>query len=177
MKESAVLVFAFVLATLMLLMHPHFRGPLSLRATRMDARRDTDHSIKIPESLDLQKQATTSVPEVFAQTVFKPAVLVDIPNGCFRVPPDDSILHDESLHIVPPPPGPVDIVCCATTKGQLSIAVHHSWAPIGSERFLRMVEEEFFSTKVPLFRALRAFLVQFGLAGDPKVQKVSSLVL
>jgi hypothetical protein len=33
-------------------------------------------------------------------------------------------------------------------------------------RFLDMVRSNFFSTKVPLFRALKDFLVQFGLAGE-----------
>lgn len=78
---------------------------------------------------------------------------------------------DTRPHIVPPPPGPVTLVCCNTTKGILNIEVHPSWAPLGAERFLLMVKEKFFSTKVPLFRALKNFLVQFGLAGDPKVQK------
>ena len=32
-----------------------------------------------------------------------------------------------------------------------------------------MVENKFFSSEVALFRALTGFLVQFGIAGDPKV--------
>ena len=57
------------------------------------------------------------------------------------------------------------IVCCNTTKGTLNIEVHPSWAPNGAERFLFMVKDGFFKTKVGLFRALKGFLVQFGLAG------------
>lgn len=74
-------------------------------------------------------------------------------------------------HIVPPPVGPITLVCCNTTVGTLNIEVHHAWAPIGAERFLDMVKSDFFSTKVGLFRALKNFLVQFGLAGDPKVHE------
>lgn len=74
-------------------------------------------------------------------------------------------------HMVPPPAGPATLVCCQTTKGILNIAVHKSWAPLGAARFLDMVETKFFSTKVGLFRALKGFLVQFGLAGDVDVQK------
>jgi hypothetical protein len=44
-------------------------------------------------------------------------------------------------HIVPPPAGPVTLVCCSTTKGPLNIEVHPSWAPHGAERFLHMVSE------------------------------------
>eukprot|EP01035_Chromulina_nebulosa_P016805 gene16805-22287_t len=34
-----------------------------------------------------------------------------------------------------------------------------------------MVKTGFFSSKIGLFRAIKDFLVQFGLAGDPKVQR------
>eukprot|EP01031_Cornospumella_fuschlensis_P025103 gene25103-30319_t len=87
--------------------------------------------------------------------------------GCLvEIPPDP-----DRRHIVPPPAGPVTLVCCNTTKGVLNIEVHPSWAPLGAERFLHMVTHNFFSTQVPLFRALKKFLVQFGLAGDPQVQR------
>jgi cyclophilin family peptidyl-prolyl cis-trans isomerase len=65
----------------------------------------------------------------------------------------------------------VDLVCCQTTKGVWNIAVHKTWAPIGAENFLNMVTSGFFSSKVGLFRSLKGFLIQFGLAGDPAVQK------
>lgn len=90
-----------------------------------------------------------------------------IMNGCLEELPEP----DNRKHIVPPPAGPVTIVCCNTTKGILNIEVHHTWAPFGAEHFLHMVKDGFFSTNVPLFRALKDFLVQFGLAGDPEVQK------
>ena len=73
--------------------------------------------------------------------------------------------HFTKPHLVRPPPGEVTIVCCETTKGVINIAVHLTWAPLGARRFLDMVESEFFHTKVPLFRALKNFLIQFGLAG------------
>lgn len=78
---------------------------------------------------------------------------------------EDIPLPDNRKHIVPPPAGSVTLVCCNTTKGTLNIEVHPTWAPIGAERFLHMVNSGFFSTKVGLFRALQGFLVQFGLAG------------
>ncbi len=87
-------------------------------------------------------------------------------DGCVYDIPDP----DYRQHIVKPPEGPVTLVCCNTTKGALTMEVHPSWAPIGAKRFLDMVNDNFFSTKVPLFRALKGFLVQFGLAGDPEVQ-------
>ncbi|KAJ1432710.1 hypothetical protein B484DRAFT_327133 [Ochromonadaceae sp. CCMP2298] len=73
--------------------------------------------------------------------------------------------------MVPPPAGPVTLVCCNTTAGVLNIEVHPAWAPLGAARFLQMVRSGFFGTEVGLFRALKGFLVQFGLAGVPLVQK------
>jgi peptidyl-prolyl cis-trans isomerase A (cyclophilin A) len=73
-------------------------------------------------------------------------------------------------HIVPPPPGPVTLVCCMTTKGPLNMAIHKSWAPVGAANFLNMIKFGFFDQKVALFRALKGFLVQFGLAGVPSEQ-------
>lgn len=88
--------------------------------------------------------------------------------GCLtEIPPDPS-----RRHIVPPPTGDVTLVCCNTTKGMLSIEVHPTWAPHGAARFLLMVRDGFFSSGggVPLFRAMKGFLVQFGLSGDPAMQ-------
>lgn len=89
-------------------------------------------------------------------------------DGCIDYLPED---HFHKLHLVTPPEGPVHIVCCQTTKGAMNIAVHTTWAPLGCERFMEMVTTGFFDVKVPLFRALKSFLIQFGLAGDPKLQK------
>lgn len=74
--------------------------------------------------------------------------------------------------ITPPADGKVTLVCCDTTAGPWSILVHHTWAPQGAARFLQMVTDEYFNhennnnnNKVPLFRCVRNFLCQFGLAG------------
>ena len=73
------------------------------------------------------------------------------------------LILDHSNHLVPPPAGRVTIVCCQTTKGEITVAVHPSWAPLGAQRFLEMVTSGFFSSKVGLFRSMKSFLVQFGL--------------
>ena len=41
----------------------------------------------------------------------------------------------------------------------------------GAANFLQMVQEGFFSSKVALFRAIKGFLIQFGLSGSPTVQR------
>jgi len=61
-------------------------------------------------------------------------------------------------------------VRCETTTGPITIVVHNRWAPRGAARFLNMVREGFFDTRVGLFRAVRGFICQTGVAGDPAVQ-------
>jgi cyclophilin family peptidyl-prolyl cis-trans isomerase len=70
-------------------------------------------------------------------------------------------------HIVSPPPDvkPISLVTCESTAGYLHIIVHPSWAPLGAERFLQMVESKYFASKVALMRCIKGFLCQFGIAG------------
>ena len=79
-------------------------------------------------------------------------------------------------HMVQPPTdvggGELSLVCCRTTAGPLPIVVHKSWAPLGAERFLSMVNVEYFSSRVPLMRCVKNWLCQFGIAGDPAVDKI-----
>lgn len=76
-------------------------------------------------------------------------------------------------YIVQPPHDdePINLVTCQTTKGYLHIVVHTSWAPLGAERFLQMVNAKYFSSKVALMRCIRNFICQFGIAGDPSYNK------
>lgn len=53
------------------------------------------------------------------------------------------------------------LVHCETTKGPLTIEVHKSWSPLGAERFLELVKDEFF-TDIAFFRCVEGFLTQFG---------------
>jgi len=74
-------------------------------------------------------------------------------------------------HIVDPPiDTKFSLVCCETTAGSMSIAVHHSWAPLGAQRFIDMVTSQYFSNRVPLMRCVKDFLCQFGLAGSVSKQ-------
>ncbi|MCH9688053.1 MAG: peptidylprolyl isomerase [Deltaproteobacteria bacterium] len=57
-----------------------------------------------------------------------------------------------------------------TTKGDVVIEVHRAWAPKGADRFYNMVKRGFFDD-VAFFRAIEGFMVQFGMHGDPAVQK------
>jgi peptidyl-prolyl cis-trans isomerase A (cyclophilin A) len=57
-----------------------------------------------------------------------------------------------------------------TTKGDFVVEVHRDWAPIGADRFYNLVKNGFF-TNAAFFRVVPGFMVQFGLAANPAVNK------
>uniref|UniRef100_A0A6B2LG42 PPIase cyclophilin-type domain-containing protein n=1 Tax=Arcella intermedia TaxID=1963864 RepID=A0A6B2LG42_9EUKA len=61
---------------------------------------------------------------------------------------------------------------CKTTASpkEIRIEVYPDWAPIGSDRFLELVRDNYF-TKSPFFRVVKGFLVQFGIPADPSKWK------
>ena len=58
-----------------------------------------------------------------------------------------------------------------TTKGPFTIEVHRDWAPNGADRFYNLVKAGFF-TDVAFFRVIKGFMVQFGIHGDPSVNRI-----
>jgi peptidyl-prolyl cis-trans isomerase A (cyclophilin A) len=48
--------------------------------------------------------------------------------------------------------------------------IHPAWAPIGAARFLELVSTGYFAD-VALFRCIEGFICQFGIAGNPDVNK------
>ena len=61
-------------------------------------------------------------------------------------------------------------VLLQTTKGDVVILVHRDWAQRGADRFYELTRTGFYDGD-RFFRALRGFVVQFGVNGDPKVNK------
>ena len=59
----------------------------------------------------------------------------------------------------------------STTKGDFTIEVHRDWAPLGADRFYNLVKMGYF-TDVAFFRVIKGFMVQFGIHGDPAVNRV-----
>jgi peptidyl-prolyl cis-trans isomerase A (cyclophilin A) len=57
-----------------------------------------------------------------------------------------------------------------TTKGDFTVEVHRDWAPLGADRFYRLVRAKFF-TDASFFRVVPNFIVQFGLAAVPASNK------
>jgi len=57
-----------------------------------------------------------------------------------------------------------------TTQGDFVVEVHRKWAPHGADRFYNLVRMGFF-TDVAFFRVIRGFMAQFGMHGDPEINK------
>ena len=57
-----------------------------------------------------------------------------------------------------------------TSAGDFTVEVTRKWAPIGADRFYELVKKEFYKD-CRFFRVLPGFMVQFGINGDPEIQK------
>src|SRR5689334_16419878 len=60
-----------------------------------------------------------------------------------------------------------------TSKGPVAIEVHRDWAPIGVDHFYTLVKTGFYDGD-RFFRVVRNFVVQFGVNGDPKTNRLWS---
>jgi peptidyl-prolyl cis-trans isomerase A (cyclophilin A) len=56
----------------------------------------------------------------------------------------------------------------STTKGDFVIAVTRKWSPNGADRFYNLVKIGYFQD-IAIFRAIKGFMFQFGIHGDPNV--------
>jgi cyclophilin family peptidyl-prolyl cis-trans isomerase len=57
-----------------------------------------------------------------------------------------------------------------TSAGKFVVDVHRDWAPKGADRFYNLVKNGFFD-ECRFFRVVPNFMVQFGINGEPDVQK------
>jgi peptidyl-prolyl cis-trans isomerase A (cyclophilin A) len=80
---------------------------------------------------------------------------------------DPALLHPATLKAKAPD---VFEVKFTTTKGDFVVQVNRAWAPIGADRFYNLVKHGFF-TGAPFFRVVPGFIIQFGLSGDPAVNR------
>jgi peptidyl-prolyl cis-trans isomerase A (cyclophilin A) len=65
---------------------------------------------------------------------------------------------------------PVFRVQFETSRGNFLVEAHRSWAPRGVDRFYQLVQSSFFDN-TRFFRVVTGFMVQFGLSGEPEVNK------
>jgi peptidyl-prolyl cis-trans isomerase A (cyclophilin A) len=57
-----------------------------------------------------------------------------------------------------------------TTKGDIVLLVHRDWSPLGADRFYELTKMGFYDDN-RFFRVLKGFIVQWGMNGEPKVNK------
>jgi len=57
-----------------------------------------------------------------------------------------------------------------TTAGVFEVEVHTDWAPIGADRFYNLVKNGYYDG-CRFFRVVPGFMVQFGINGDPAIQR------
>lgn len=57
-----------------------------------------------------------------------------------------------------------------TSKGDFIVEVNPAWAPLGAKRFQELVKSGFYD-ECRFFRVLDGFMAQFGINGNPTVQK------
>ncbi|HET6423704.1 MAG TPA: peptidylprolyl isomerase [Planctomycetaceae bacterium] len=55
-----------------------------------------------------------------------------------------------------------------TTKGDFVVQVHREWSPYGADRFHELIKGGVYDN-AKFFRAVKGFMVQFGIAADPKI--------
>ena len=58
-----------------------------------------------------------------------------------------------------------------TSKGSVLIDVHRDWAPRGADRFYSLVRQGFYDGQ-RFFRVRAGYIAQFGINGDPAVEKI-----
>jgi peptidyl-prolyl cis-trans isomerase A (cyclophilin A) len=58
-----------------------------------------------------------------------------------------------------------------TSAGMFTIEVHRDWAPNGADRFYNLVKNGYFGN-IRFFRVIPGFMVQFGISGEPDLNKV-----
>jgi peptidyl-prolyl cis-trans isomerase A (cyclophilin A) len=63
------------------------------------------------------------------------------------------------------------VVAFETSRGRADVMVRKSWSPLGAGRFYDLVNEKHFDG-ARFFRVIPNFIAQFGLSGDPEVDKV-----
>ena len=85
-------------------------------------------------------------------------------------PAKPAVPHPDSR--IPPRPSSAPLKFKAkfeTTKGDFVVEVTKEWAPKGADRFFVTIG---YYTDIPMFRVIEGFMVQFGIHGDPKMNKV-----
>jgi len=106
-----------------------------------------------------QTSSTHAKPTTHSATVHHPTT--------HRMTFDPALLHPAELKTRAPEAFEATF---ETTKGNFVIQVTRALSPLGADRFYNLVKHGFYEGD-PFFRVLPGFVVQFGLTGNPAVNK------
>jgi peptidyl-prolyl cis-trans isomerase A (cyclophilin A) len=81
--------------------------------------------------------------------------------------PPKALLHPEQLTKKAPQ---LFDVTFHTTKGDFTLSVHRTWAPLAADRFYNLVKNHFYDG-AKVFRVVPGFVAQFGISPYPAVSK------
>jgi peptidyl-prolyl cis-trans isomerase A (cyclophilin A) len=112
------------------------------------------------------QKPTTQKPAGTKPATTKPATAK--PTTAKPVPPNPALRTPSKLTAVAPATYRVNF---DTTAGSFVVEVHRDWAPKGADRFYNLVRNGYYDD-TRFFRVLPKFMVQFGINGDPAIQKV-----
>jgi peptidyl-prolyl cis-trans isomerase A (cyclophilin A) len=80
---------------------------------------------------------------------------------------DSALMHPATLKAKAPD---VYEVTFTTTKGDFVVQVTRAWSPAGADRFYNLVKHGYYND-MRLFRVVSGFVIQFGLTGNPAINK------
>jgi len=101
--------------------------------------------------------------EVFVKTVARILLVL-----CVTLSSEIRLMADEAAAAEKAPE--TYQVLFETSKGDFTVEVHREWSPNGADRFHKLVESGFYD-ECRFFRVLPGFMVQWGINGDPEIQK------
>lgn len=109
-------------------------------------------------------QTNTAAPAAHKPAAARPAGTTQTRT---KMTTDPALLKPASLTAKAPDTYEVKL---ATTKGDIVVQVNRAWAPLGADRFYNLVRHGFYNDAA-FFRIVPGFVVQFGLSGDPAVNR------
>jgi peptidyl-prolyl cis-trans isomerase A (cyclophilin A) len=86
-------------------------------------------------------------------------------------PPNESKKAEAPAAAKDEPPPAVFQATLDTSKGPVAIEVRRDWAPRGADHFYELVKTGFYDGN-RFFRVVRNFVVQFGISGDPQLNRL-----
>ena len=137
----------------------------SCSSDRTDGARSVEDSLAEMEKTRKSLESTTAAAPVESQAPETSAPLEISKKSGDPVKRDDSVPASE-LDGIPE----TFKVKFESSSGDFVVLVHRDWAPRGAKRFHELVSSGFYDD-CRYFRVLPGFMVQFGMNGDPAVQR------